>query len=242
MFGIRRILRLAVLDLTLAFALPIVANAAGGILPPAQLQQMSSIIRFLRLKIDAEQPQASSKVKFTALLEAIELFGITVPNRERLEPTMTNSEMAIYILQGTLPVKRKTITTDVSRFLGGLPGAPQQMPKKQPAKPKVVKRKVVKRKPVVRKQPSTNLARAIKKAKTPKVATRKKTVAKKTVVAQKPPAVKIKEMKHLPSTLKGKYSMRERKAAANQLKDLLSSAVNNATKLDGAVRSVGRAE
>ena len=237
MFGMRLFLRMAVLGLTLALAVPIAARAAGGMLPPAQLQQMSSIIRFLRLKIDAEQPQASTKVKFTALLEAIELFGITVPNRERLEPTMTNSEMAIYILQGTLPVKRKTITTDVSRFLGGLPGAPQQMSTSKVAKPRVVKRK-----PLVRKQPSANVARAVKKAKTPKVATRKKPVARKTVVAQKPPTVKIKDVKHLPSTLKGNYSQRERKAAANHLKSLLSSAVNNATKLDGAVRSVGRAE
>lgn len=215
-------LRFLALTLLMIVLLPIVARAAGGMLPPAQLQQMSSIIRFLRIKIDAEQANASPKVKFTALLEAIELFGITVPNPDRLEPTMTNSELAIYILQGTLPVKRKRITSDVGRFLNGLPGAPAQLPAK------AAQKKVVKIEPLVKKR-----AAAVKVAKKP--------IKKRKVV--KPPKVRIKAVKaQTVEKAKRQYSKREKRKAAATLKSLLSSAVNEASQLDGALRTIRRAE
>ena len=110
------------------------AQARTEVIQPAELQRMLSIISFLKSKLSGEDSYdaADPSVKLDALITSLELFGLTVNNRENLSPNLKATDLAIAILGSTPPRHRQVAIADLTAFLGQLPAY-----KVQPIEPNV---------------------------------------------------------------------------------------------------------
>ena len=110
------------------------AQARTEVIQPAELQRMLSIISFLKSKLSGEDSYdaADPSVKLDALITSLELFGLTVNNRENLSPDLKATDLAIAILGSTPPRHRQVAIADLTAFLGQLPAY-----KVQPIEPNV---------------------------------------------------------------------------------------------------------
>ena len=99
------------------------AQARTEVIQPAELQRMLSIISFLKSKLSGEDSYdaADPSVKLDALITSLELFGLSVANRENLSPDLKATDLAIAILGATPPRHRQVAIADLTAFLGQLP-------------------------------------------------------------------------------------------------------------------------
>ena len=107
-------------------------QAQTEVIQPAELQRMLSIISFLKSKLAGEESYdaASPAVKLDSLITSLELFGLTVSNREKLSPELTTTDLAIAILGSTPPKHRQVAIADLTVFLRQFP-----TPRAQPMEP-----------------------------------------------------------------------------------------------------------
>ena len=102
----------------------------GGVIQPAELQRMMSIISFLKSKLAGEETydNASPKVKLESLISSLELFGLTVANKENLSPDLSQTDLAIAILGATPPKRRQVVIADLTVFLRQFPAQFKEQP------------------------------------------------------------------------------------------------------------------
>jgi len=79
---------------------PAVRRAAHHPSKVAELDNLRTIIGFLREKVAVEHQRSSPTVRFNALVESLDLFGVSLQNRDLLEPSMNDDELARVILHG----------------------------------------------------------------------------------------------------------------------------------------------
>jgi len=99
------------------------AESSARVILPAELQRMTSIITFLKTKLASESgyADASPDVRLSALVESLRLFGIAVPDGVTLPVEGSTSELAIALLDGTMPTHRDVMIRDVDVFLRQFP-------------------------------------------------------------------------------------------------------------------------
>lgn len=112
----------------------------------SQIQQMVSLIRFLKARLaqDGAFSSLDHDQRFMALVEAVKLFGVQPVPNVRLSATMSEAQLASAFLGGTSEKARIDLVDDIGNYLGNskpaavssyYQGAPRSVAPRSAARP-----------------------------------------------------------------------------------------------------------